>query len=151
MKLLTTLRRWTAFNAVGVAGAAVQLATLAALVRGAGVHPVVATALAVETAVIHNFAWHQRWTWRDRPTGSIRGDVRRFARFQMLNGFISLAGNVGLVAWLSLTLHVPPLAANLAAIVVCSALNFVVSDGLIFRRRHAVLQLCSRAGDATRA
>jgi putative flippase GtrA len=150
MALLTALRRWTVFNAVGVAGAAVQLATLAALVR-AGVHPVVATALSVETAVIHNFAWHRRWTWRDRPTGSIGGDVRRFVRFQMLNGFISLAGNVGLVAWLSITLHVPPLAANLTAIVVCSAINFVVSDGVIFRRRDTVLQLCSRAGDATRA
>jgi putative flippase GtrA len=29
-----------------------------------------ATALAVETAVIHNFLWHQRFTWSDRPATS---------------------------------------------------------------------------------
>ena len=25
-----------------------------------------ATALAVETAILTNFFWHERWTWRDR-------------------------------------------------------------------------------------
>jgi putative flippase GtrA len=63
MQLFT---RWAAFNAVGLAGVAVQLACLALLVH-AGSHYLAATALAVEAAVLHNFLWHQRWTWRDRP------------------------------------------------------------------------------------
>ena len=65
-----TLTRWLAFNGVGALGVIVQLAVLALLVHGASVHYLVATAIAVEAAVLHNFAWHQRWTWRDRPAAS---------------------------------------------------------------------------------
>ena len=59
------MRFWR-FNAVGVLGFAVQLAVLALLVHG-GVHYLAATAIAVEAAILHNFLWHERWTWADRP------------------------------------------------------------------------------------
>jgi len=45
--------RWLKFNAVGAGGVAVQLAFLALLVR-LGVHYLLATALAVEAAVLQN-------------------------------------------------------------------------------------------------
>ena len=32
-----------------------------------GVHYLVATAIGVEAAILTNFLWHDRWTWRDRP------------------------------------------------------------------------------------
>jgi hypothetical protein len=28
--------------------------------------------LAVETALLHNFVWHERWTWADRKRGASR-------------------------------------------------------------------------------
>src|SRR5262245_52289243 len=100
-KQMTSLgRRSVVFNLVGVGGAVIQLAALA-LLSAHGVRPVAAAALAVETAILHNFVWHQRWTWRDRPARSGRQIAERLARFQLLNGSISLAGNVGLVAVLS--------------------------------------------------
>ena len=126
------IRRWFAFNGVGLMGVVVQLATLAVLTRATGLHPVVATAVAVETAVLHNFLWHQRWTWRDRPSQSQRSTLARLLRFHALNGTISLAGNVGIVALLT-PLGIPTVAASAIAVAVCSLVNFMTSELIVFR------------------
>jgi putative flippase GtrA len=121
------------FNGVGVLGVGVQVATVAVLIRGADVHYLLATAIAVEAAVLHNFAWHQRWTWGDRPSASRTTTMDRLRRFHLLNGAVSLAGNVGLTAVLSGGLRMDPVHANIAAILACSVLNFVASEVLVFR------------------
>ena len=59
--------RWLKFNLVGGMGIAVQLLMLVVLKSGLHIHYLVATALAVEAAVVHNFLWHERFTWADRP------------------------------------------------------------------------------------
>ncbi len=61
------MMRWLRFNAVGMMGMAVQLILIAVLVRVFKMHYLPATALAVEVAILHNFLWHVRWTWPDRP------------------------------------------------------------------------------------
>lgn len=127
------LRRWLAFNGVGIVGVLVQLTVLGLLTRVGHVHYLIATAIAVETAVLHNFVWHQRWTWRDRPSLSGFDTAVRLARFHMLNGMVSLAGNVAIVAILSGMRGVSPVPANLIAIGVCSMINFFASEVLVFR------------------
>jgi putative flippase GtrA len=131
MRHLTSLKRWTAFNAVGAAGVAVQLGVLAGLVRGAHLSPLVATVVAVEAAVLHNFFWHQRWTWRDRPASG-SDLVHRLLQFQLLNGVVSLGGNLAIMALLAGALQVDPVLANVVGIVACSLVNFAASDRLVF-------------------
>jgi putative flippase GtrA len=126
-------RRWLAFNGVGVMGVAVQLGVVALLVHGAHVHYLVATAIAVEMAVLHNFVWHQHWTWRDRPSLSTAATAARLARFHLLNGTVSLGGNLAIMAVLCGTLDMDPVAANVVAIAACSMLNFVASEALVFK------------------
>ena len=58
--------RWCAFNFVGAGGIVVQLTVLHFLIHHLRLHYLPATALAVEAAVLHNFIWHERWTWKDR-------------------------------------------------------------------------------------
>ena len=41
-----------------------QLLILLVLKTGLGFNYLVATALAVEGAVVHNFLWHERFTWQ---------------------------------------------------------------------------------------
>ena len=60
------MRHWARFNAVGLAGVAVQLTMLKLLHSGMGLDYLLATALAVQTAVLHNFFWHRKWTWAER-------------------------------------------------------------------------------------
>jgi len=122
--------RFLRFNGVGVIGFVLQLLVLSLLVRG-GMHYLAATALAVEAAVLHNFLWHERWTWRDRHAG-VRSRLQRLGRFHLLNGSVSLAGNLVLMRLLVGELGVPHLAANVCAVVACSLINFYGSDRLVF-------------------
>jgi putative flippase GtrA len=126
--------RWLRFNAVGLAGALVQLACLALLIYGAGMHYLPAALLSVEAAVLHNFAWHQRWTWKDRPLAAGGGWAARFWRFQALNGAVSLAVNSGAMLALAGTAGFHPVAAGLLGIVLASFVNFAASHALVFRR-----------------
>ena len=129
------VRRWLTFNGVGIAGLVVQLGTLTILVRGVSVHYLPATALAVEAAILHNFLWHERVTWRDRAAGTPRERLRRLIRFHLLNGIVSLAGNLGIAALLTGRAGLDPFVSNLAGVAACSLLNFFGSDALVFARR----------------
>ena len=142
--------RWAAFNAVGAGGVVVQVGVTAVLIHTAGWHYLPATAVGVEAAVVHNFAWHQWWTWNDRPASSGRLLAARFLRFQLLNGAISLAGNLVLVAAMTGLLGVPPVAANLAAIAACAAFNFFASELLVFRSSACAIALLLAAGAGVR-
>jgi putative flippase GtrA len=129
----------------------VQLAVVTLLSHGAGVHYLVATAIAVESAVLHNFVWHQQWTWRDRPTSSARGVARRLVRFHLLNGSISLIGNIVITSILTGSTGLDPVVANMLAIAVCSTLNFFGSDALVFKATGAAAIAVILAGTPTPA
>jgi putative flippase GtrA len=124
------LRRWLRFNAVGVAGTAVQFILLW-LIAGAGAPKPLAAAFAVEAAVIHNFFWHECWTWRDLTRRS--GIIKRFARFNFSNGAISIIGNVLIMWFLANRWGLPYIAVNGVAVLACSLLNFLSSDRFVFR------------------
>ena len=130
------LRRWLTFNGIGAIGVAVQLALLATLLKMLHWPVPLATAIAVEAAVLHNFAWHQRLTWRDRPVSTLGELIQRLARFHVLNGSVSLVGNVVITSVLS-TVGMQPLLANAIAIALCSTVNFFAGDRLVFAARTA--------------
>ena len=60
------LVRWLRFNFVGGIGIGVQFLMLFLLKSALHLDYLLATALAVEAAVVHNFIWHERYTWADR-------------------------------------------------------------------------------------
>jgi putative flippase GtrA len=124
--------RWLRFNFVGLVGIGVQLAALALYARVFGWHYLAATALAVETAVLHNFAWHERWTWSDR-TGA-GGILGRMWRFHLGNGLVSVAGNVALMKVLAGWFGLPLIPANLMAIAIVSIANFLLGEFWVYRR-----------------
>jgi putative flippase GtrA len=127
------VQRWLAFNGVGMLGVGVQLGMVGLLVHGLHAHYLLATAIAVEMTVLHNFFWHQHWTWRDRPSASTAAVAGRLVRFHLLNGTVSLGGNLAIMAVLCGTLRMDPVAANVMAIAACSILNFAASEALVFK------------------
>jgi putative flippase GtrA len=144
------LERWIRFNSVGAVGVGVQLAVLAGLVRLVEAHYLLATVIAVEAAVLHNFFWHERWTWADRRSGSIVSLVSRAARFHVLNGGISMAGNLTLMCLFTGSMHLDPVASNILSILICSLLNFAAGELLVFRQA-AVIALVLVAADSVHA
>lgn len=127
------LRRWIKFNSVGAMGIVVQVVLLGAFAGPVGLHYLLATALAVEAAVLHNFVWHERWTWRDRSSLDGRRALGRLVRFNLTNGAFSILGNLIFMRVLVGSLGVHYLLANLITIAICSVLNFLVSDRFVFR------------------
>ena len=101
--LPSTLLRWCKFNFVGGIGIGVQFAALFLLKGVLHINYLAATAMAVEAAVLHNFVWHERFTWADRTKlsdGENRAKQRRVARllrFHLSNGAVSIVGNVALM------------------------------------------------------
>ncbi len=127
-----TVLRWIKFNAVGGIGIVVQLAALALFRSWMKLDYLIATALAVEIAVIHNFLWHERFTWADRPASRWKHSMFRLAKFNLSNGAVSLAGNLGLMWALVGGLKVNYVVANCFAIAVCSVVNFWLGDRFVF-------------------
>jgi putative flippase GtrA len=138
----STLVRWCKFNFVGGIGIVVQFAALFLLKGGLHFHYLGATAIAVEAAVVHNFVWHEQFTWVDRtkPEGGKFGSMppywrrslRRFVRFNFTNGAVSILGNLALMRVMVGQGHMNYLLANGIAIALCSLVNFLVSDEWVF-------------------
>jgi putative flippase GtrA len=123
------LVRWLKFNAVGAVGIGVQLAVLTALKSGLGLNYLLATGMAVEAAVLHNFFWHERFTWADRR---VRFSFERLVKFNLTTGGVSIVGNLVAMKLLVEVGHLEYLFANLLSIAGCSIINFLVADRAIF-------------------
>jgi putative flippase GtrA len=126
------LLRWLKFNFVGGIGIVVQLAALALFRSALHLNYLLATALAVEIAVIHNFLWRERFTWKDRPSAHRLQSLTRFAKFNATNGSVSIAGNLLIMRALVGQFHMNYMLANLIAVTICSFVNFLLSDWVVF-------------------
>jgi putative flippase GtrA len=126
--------RFGRFGLVGILGAALQVGLFDVLVAGLGMNGVAASLIAVEIAVLHNFLWHERFTWRDRAA-QVRQKILRLWRFHASNGFVSVAGNSLLMYFLVQRLKAPAVPAAIAAIAVCAPANFLLADRWIYVRR----------------
>jgi dolichol-phosphate mannosyltransferase len=121
------------FNVVGILGFALQTGALFVLTHGP--HPLgylLATAAAVELAVLNNFVWHQRWTWKDRPPATRGETLRRLVKFNITNGAVSLTGNLIFMSLLVGRLGLPISGANVLSVVACSICNFFLADRVAF-------------------
>ncbi|WP_373559190.1 GtrA family protein [Streptomyces sp. SA15] len=112
---------------VGGAGTVVNTVVLYILHRLLHVPLVVASAVAVELAVVHNYMLNDRWTFAARAPS-----LRRFGRFNvsMLGG---LAVNV-LALWALVHGGVHLVVANLLAIGVAFAVNYTSSSLWVWGR-----------------
>jgi dolichol-phosphate mannosyltransferase len=127
----SSLQRPAKFALVGGVGIVVQIAVLEALTVF-GCHYLWATGLAVEAAVLHNFMWHQRFTWVDRRGSGWASTGARLLRFHFSNGAISIFGSLLLMRWLVGQLRMQVLVANLLTIAACSVGNFLASERWVF-------------------
>ena len=123
-------RAWK-FTFVGVLGLLVNLGLLFLLSATAGLPRGPAWFLAVEAAVLHNFIWHQSFTWRDRREAGAGVWLRRATTFHL-----SVAGTVAINGTLFGVLSIagaPLILAGMAGIGCAAVFNFVVGDRWVFK------------------
>lgn len=121
--MMTTALR---FAVVGVGGVAVNTLALHFFYGVAQVPLLVASPLAVELAIAHNYLLNDWWTFGQR-----RASLSRFTRFNV-SALVTLLVNV-VVVWLLVASGVHYMAANLAGIGVGAVLNFGASSTWVWR------------------
>jgi dolichol-phosphate mannosyltransferase len=127
-------RAWK-FTFVGALGVLVNLTLLFLLSVTAGLPRGLAWFLAVEAAVLHNFIWHQSFTWRDRREAGAGAWLRRATTFHL-----SVAGTVAINGTLFGLLSIvgaPLILAGMAGIGAAAAFNFVAGDRWVFKPLRA--------------
>lgn len=127
---------WLKFNVVGVLGFGLQTGALFVLTHAMPqVSYLAVTAGAVELAVLNNFFWHHRWTWKDRPSSTLKQTLRRLLKFNLTSGLFSIIGNLVFMSVLVGRLGVAIGPANLTTVAVCSCFSFLLADRIAFRSR----------------
>ena len=147
-------RRFMRFTVAGLPGFFVQIAMLAALTEIFRLHYLSATIIAVEAAILVNFAWHEHWTWGARVRGC--GGARvlgRLLRFNALTGLTSIIGGAVVTTFLVETASMNSIVANVVSVIGLSVVNFVGSDRLVFRAAALVtaIALASNASASDEA
>lgn len=117
----TATRRFLCFSAVGFAGAVVNTVALS-LLHGALHWPVaVASALATEIAIVHNYLLNDRLTFASDGV-----TARRFLRYNLV-ALAGLAVTVATVTLLTAHTALPVIVANGAGMALAVAWNFAAS------------------------
>ncbi len=133
--------RTARFLAIGWLGFFVQTVTLACLTSVARWSWLPATCVAVEASIVHNYFWHETWTWKDRVAAmTIASRCVRFARYNVATGLVAIGGNVVLTALYLALLHSPAIVANTLAVATLTIVNFFVADRWIFKSQVASLK-----------
>ena len=112
------------FAIVGATGALVNEAVLYGGVEHLGLPLLLGTLVAIETAVLWNFALNEAWTFRGRGHASVRG---RLGRFHLASGAGMLINLSVVLACAALLPQASYLLANLAGILLGSVANFVIN------------------------
>jgi dolichol-phosphate mannosyltransferase len=131
--MLNTIKKWLRFNTIGIMGTGLQLLLIFFLRTFFQLNYLLATLIAVQCSLIHNFFWHQRWTWKNSVTHGKRESFQRFLKFNSTTGTISMMGNLGFTSILVQAVHLPYLVCNILAIGGCNVLNFVLANNFAFQ------------------
>ncbi len=108
------------FCLVGASGYVVNLAVYTLLLKGAGVHYLLAATGSFLVAVTSNYTWNRLWTFRGQ-----RGHVAYQGLRFLVVSTIALAVNLAILAFLVDTLEVGKVLAQAIAIVLVTPWNFV--------------------------
>jgi putative flippase GtrA len=128
--------RFIRFGTVGFSGTLVNLAMLYlgqeylyAGITDGGRRLDLSLATAIVLATLNNFTWNRLWTWRDR-----RERLAKPVPVQLLQYFAAswLASTLQFAITKGLALYLHYLAANLTAILMAAALNYLVNDAWTF-------------------
>jgi putative flippase GtrA len=121
------------FCAVGATGYLINLGVYTALLRGAGLHYLVAALCSFLVAVTNNYTWNRLWTFRGQR-GHFAYQGMRF----LVVSLVALGANLAVLDLL-VVLGLPKIPAQAIAIVVVTPLNFLGNKLWSFKLAPAAL------------
>ncbi|MGH8862917.1 MAG: GtrA family protein, partial [Jatrophihabitantaceae bacterium] len=137
--------RMAGFAAVGISGIAVNTVALWLCVQLLGLPLLLSAALSTQASTLWNFILTDRLVYR----GSKQlGAAARLLGFALVNNAVLLL-RLPLLAWLTDSVHLHYLTANIATLIAAFAVRFAISDRYLFNRRKTMTDLVDRAGIRT--
>lgn len=122
-------RRLYLFALVGLSGVVVNMAVFLALSR-AGLVPEAAAPVSAVAAMVSNFIWNERFTYRDRRSGQVGGRAFRAVATQA----VGVGVDTGIVALAHSVFGLPGALANLLGILVAAGWNYGIFSTWVWRR-----------------
>ena len=133
-----SLRRIITFQLVAWLGTALNL-TILWLLKGVLDLPLlIAGAIAIEAAIIHNFTWHYLYTWKGRVKGTFRDYLKRLFHYNIVTASIDFVVNLGTLWVLTTFFGVHYLIADLLGKLAGPLFKYFANEFLIFRHKSSV-------------
>jgi len=129
------LRKLISFHLIAWLGTLVNLAVLW-LTHGVLKMPLlIAGALAIEVAIIHNFTGHYFITWKDRTKRSPGNYFNLLLRYNIVTASIDFVVNLGILWLLNHFLGVHYMAASVAGQILGPLFKLLANEYLVFPKR----------------
>ncbi len=127
-------KRIIKFQIVAWGGTVINLTVLWLLKGRLGLDVIVAGALAIELAIIHNFTWHYFITWRDRVEKNISDYFARLVKYNLATASIDFVVNLGILWALTKYAGMNYLIADILGMIAGPIFKFIVNEFLIFKK-----------------
>lgn len=124
--------RVASFAVVGVSGIAVNMGVLWILTHFANIHYALASPIAIELSILNNFIWNDRFTWRGRRRARKLSIWKGLLRFNIVS-WIAGSMNWLLLIFFTEVAGIYYLWANLMAIAIAAAINFILNEKWTFK------------------
>lgn len=130
------IKRFLRFQVVSIGGTLVNMGTLWLLYRKLQLPLVIASACAIELAIIHNFTWHYFLTWKDRiKKHSVPDYFKRLAHYNIVTASIDFIVNISILKTLVKYTDMHFQLANLIGMAACPLFKFLANEFLVFRKK----------------
>lgn len=129
---MSLLKRILSFQFIGWIGTAINLAVLWFCYDVLSWPLLVSGALAIEIAIIHNFAWYYFWTWNDRVAFTVRNFITLFARYNIFTAAIDFVIRLGILWILTEYFGVHYLISDVIGMFIAPILKYITNDAYIF-------------------
>jgi dolichol-phosphate mannosyltransferase len=130
-RLKPRIIRFVKFGLVGGTGVAVNAGILALFTEGARIDYRLSSVCAIEFAIVNNFIWNYRWTWKERRGGGRM--LNKFVKFHVSSGLTALAVNWGILVVLTEVWGIHYAVSNLIGIAIGTVSNFLFTHFWAFR------------------
>ncbi|MBN1981250.1 MAG: GtrA family protein [Chitinivibrionales bacterium] len=129
------IQRFIRFGIVGISGIFVNQGVLYCVTEFLKIDYKISSLIAIEIAILSNFALNSRWTWKDRQTGSIADTAVQLLKFNFSSIITAILFNWIILVVLTEYFSVQYMISNLIGIVIASAANFFLSNFWAFSPR----------------
>jgi len=123
------LIRLIKFGIVGTSGIFINQGILILCVKYFNIDYRIGSLIAIETAIISNFLLNYHWTWNDRKSKKFVA----FIKFNISSFITAFFLNWITLVFLTEVMNIQYWISNLAGIAVAAAVNFLISNFLIFK------------------